>query len=169
MILKTERLVLRPQAMDDAAALFAILGDGEAMRFWSRPPIARLAVVEELMREQQDAMTGGFCRYWTVLENGDVIGSVDLSLIENGSAELGFLMRRDRWGAGLGTEAVRTVIAQAFGALQLKRLAAAAQMGNFAARRVLEKCGFAQIAAHSGIRLAGGNRADCAFYALNAS
>ena len=169
MILTTDRLILRPQALGDAAPLSAILGDGEAMRFWNRPAITRLAVVEELVREQQAAMASGICRYWTVVENGDVIGSVDLSLIENGSAELGFLLRRDRWGFGIGTEATRTVIAQAFGALQLKRLAAAAQMGNFAARRVLEKCGFAQVAAHSGIRLAGGNRADCAFYALNAS
>jgi len=168
MILNTERLHLRPQVQNDAAALFAILGDDEAMRFWSRPPIARLAVVEELVGEQQEAMTAGLCRYWTVLEDGDAIGSVDLSLIENGSAELGFLLRRDRWRLGLGTEAVRAVIAQAFGPLALKRLAAAAQAGNLSARRVLEKCGFAQVDARTGIRLAGGNRADCAFYALNA-
>ncbi len=169
MILNTERLRLRPQRQDDAAALFAILGDGEAMRFWNRPAIARLEVVDELVREQQEAMAGGLCRYWTVLEDGDAIGSVDLSLIENASAELGFLLRRDRWGLGLGTESTRAVIAQAFGPLALKRLAAAAQSGNLAARRVLEKCGFAQVASHPGIRLAGGNRADCAFYALNKS
>jgi ribosomal-protein-alanine N-acetyltransferase len=168
MILTTDRLTLRPQEIGDASALSAILSDGEAMRFWSRPAITRLAVVEDLVREQQDAMTSGLCRYWTVEEKGDVIGSVDLSLIENASAELGFLLRRDRWGYGIATEATRAVIAQAFGPLQLRRLAAAAQMGNFAARRVLEKCGFAQVASHPGIRLAGENRADCAFYALNA-
>lgn len=169
MILNTERLILRPQEMDDAPALSAILSDGESMRFWSRPAITRLAVIEELVREQQDAMARGICRYWSIQEQGDVIGSVDLSLIENASAELGFLLRRDRWGLGFGTEAVRAVIAQAFGALQLQRLVAAAQMGNFAARRVLEKCGFAQVETRAAIRLAGGNRADCAFYALNAS
>ena len=94
MILTTDRLTLRPQESGDASALSAILSDGEAMRFWSRPAITRLAVVEDLVREQQDAMTSGLCRYWTVEEKGDVIGSVDLSLIENASAELGFLLRR---------------------------------------------------------------------------
>ena len=59
MILKTERLTLRPQAEGDAAALFSILNDAEAMRFWNRPPITRLAVVEELVREQQAAMAAG--------------------------------------------------------------------------------------------------------------
>ena len=52
-MLKTQRLTLRPQQPGDAAALFQVLNDAEAMRFWSRPPIARLAVVEELVREQQ--------------------------------------------------------------------------------------------------------------------
>ncbi len=167
MILTTDRLTLRPQELDDAPALFAILGDREAMRFWSRPAIARLGIVDELVREQQEAMAGGVCRYWTALEDGQAIGSIDLSLIENASAELGFLLRRDRWGLGLATEATRAVIAQAFGALQLKRLAAAVQMGNFAARRVLEKCDFTEVESRPNIRLASGARADCAFYVLD--
>ena len=125
MHLKTARLRLRPQALADAPALFAILNDAGAMRFWQRPAIARLVVVEELVREQQAAMAEGICRYWTVLEDGEAIGSVDLSLIAQGSAELGFLLRRDRWGHGLASEAVAAVIACGFGALSLTRLAAA--------------------------------------------
>lgn len=167
MILNTARLTLRPQAMGDAPALFAILGDPEAMRFWNRPAISRLAVVEEILREQQAAMDDGVCRYWTVLEDGDAIGSVDLSLIEDRSAELGFLLRPGRWSHGFATEAAAAVIAHAFGPLGLKRLAAAVQAGNFAAIRVLEKTGFARVDVRSGIAMAGGMRADCAFYALD--
>lgn len=167
MILNTARLTLRPQAMADAPALFAILGDTEAMRFWNRPAIARLAVVEELVREQQGAMDSGLCRYWTVLEDGDAIGSVDLSLIQDASAELGFLLRPDRWGHGFGTEAVTAVIAHGFAAMGLSRLAVAVQAGNLGAIRVLEKTGFAKIEART-VRLADGTRADCAFYVRRA-
>jgi ribosomal-protein-alanine N-acetyltransferase len=166
MILKTARLTLRPQEIGDAPALFAILGDPGAMRFWNRPAIARLGIVEELVREQQAAMESGFCRYWTVLEDFDAIGSVDLSLIEDTSAELGFLLRRDRWGNGLGTEAVRAVIAQGCGPLGVTRLAAAVQTGNLAAVRVLEKSGFAKLDTRPNVRLAGGALASCAFYGL---
>ena len=143
--------------------MLAILGDPEAMRFWNRPPIARLAVVEELVREQQAAMANGLCRYWTVMREGDAIGSLDLSLIENGSAELGFLLRRDCWGMGLASEAVTAVIAHGFEQLGLTRLAAAAQTQNRAAARVLEKNGFARMDSRT-VALASGQRADCDFY-----
>jgi hypothetical protein len=83
MILRTHRLTLRPQTQGDAPALFAILGDSEAMRFWSRPALSHPALVEALITEQQTAAAGGLCRYWTVLEDGDPIGSVDLSLMRS--------------------------------------------------------------------------------------
>jgi RimJ/RimL family protein N-acetyltransferase len=155
---------LRPQIQADAAALFNILNDAEAMRFWSRPPLTRLAVVEELVREQQEAMAAGLCRYWTAWEGDDAIGSLDVSLIENGAAELGFLLRRDRWGLGLASEAVAAIVACGFGPMGLKRLAAAVQTGNRAAARVLEKTGFTLLRTHAAVPMPGGGRRDCAFY-----
>jgi ribosomal-protein-alanine N-acetyltransferase len=163
-VLRTARLTLRPQLLADAPALFVILNDAEAMRFWNHPPIRHLAVVEGLLREQQDAMDRGVCRYWTLEEDKQVIGSLDLSLIENASAELGFLLRRDRWGLGLASEAVAAVIAHGFGPLGLMQLAAAVQTGNGAAVRILEKNGFVLVETHAAMPLTGGRRADCAFF-----
>lgn len=163
MDLKTPRLTLRPQTQADAPALFSILGDEEAMRFWNRPAITRLAVVEEVVREQQAAMAQGFCRYWTLMDEGDAVGSIDLSLIEGGSAEMGFLLRRDRWGAGLATEAVAAVIVHGFGALALTQVAAVVQTANHAAARVLEKSGFKLVESRSAL-LASGARKECGFY-----
>jgi RimJ/RimL family protein N-acetyltransferase len=161
--LKTPRLALRPQQQADAPALFAILSDDRAMRFWNRSTITRLAVVEELVCGQQVAMAEGLCQYWTLVHGEDAIGSVDLSLIRDGSAELGFLLRPDCWGAGLATEAVGAVIAHGFGTLGLTRLAAAAQVENHAAVRVLEKNGFGLVESRS-VLLAGGQRRNCGFY-----
>ena len=163
MILRTDRLTLRPQELADARALFAILNDEHAMRFWNRPAIGRLTVAEELVGEQQAAMAEGLCRYWTLTEDDDAIGSVDLSLIQDGSAELGFLLRRDRWGAGLATEAVGAVVAYGFATLALMRLAAAVQTTNRAAARVLEKSGF-QLIESRPVLLASGQSRGCDFY-----
>jgi ribosomal-protein-alanine N-acetyltransferase len=165
MTLKTARLTLRPQEQADASALFAILGDEEAMRFWNRPAISRLAVVEELLREQQAAMREGLCLYWTLVQDGEAIGSIDLSLIGDGSAELGFLLRPDRWGLGLASEAVGAVIQHGFEALGLTRLAAAVQTENRAASRVLEKNRFLRIETRK-VTITSGETRDCAFYLL---
>jgi RimJ/RimL family protein N-acetyltransferase len=163
-ILQTARLTLRPQVQADAAALFNILNDAEAMRFWSRPPLTRLRIAEELVREQQEAMAVGLCRYWTAWEDRDAIGSLDLSLVENGAAELGFLLRRDRWGLGLASEAAAAIVAYGFGPMGLARLAAAVQTENRAAARVLEKTGFTLAQTHAAVPMPGGDRRDCAFY-----
>ena len=143
--------------------MFAILSDPEAMRFWNRPAITRLAVAEELIGEQQQAMADGLCRYWTLVREGEAIGSVDLSLIESGSAELGFLLRPDCWGMGLASEAAGAVIAHGFDSLGLTRLAAAVQTGNRAAARVLEKNGFTRVQSRA-VLLADGQSKDCDFY-----
>jgi ribosomal-protein-alanine N-acetyltransferase len=166
-ILQTARLTLRPQAQADAAPLFNILNDPEAMRFWSRPPLTRLEIAEALVREQQEAMAAGLCRYWTAWEGDDAIGSLDLSLIENGSAELGFLLRRDRWGQGLASEAAAAIAGCGFGPMGLARLAAAVQVENRAAARVLTKTGFTLTKTHAAVALPGGARRDCAFYVRN--
>jgi len=165
MILQTARLTLRPQEQADAPALFAILSNEEAMRFWNRPAISRLAVVEELLREQQIAMREGLCLYWTLVQGAEAIGSIDLSLIGEGSAELGFLLRPDCWGRGLASEAVAVVIQHGFDALGLTRLAAAVQTANLAAARVLEKNRFLRIENRT-VSIASGERRDCAFYLL---
>lgn len=166
MILTTERLSLRPMAQADAPALFAILGDDVAMRYWHRPAIARLAVVEEMVREQIAAHA--ICRYWTVWRRGDAIGSCDLSLIEwaEARAETGFLFRRDQWGFGLAFEAMTAVKAHAFEVLALERLTARTHVENKAARRVLERLGFKLEHIAGNHAPAPGLKMDCAFYAL---
>jgi [ribosomal protein S5]-alanine N-acetyltransferase len=165
MLLKTQRLVLRPQLPADVYALFNILSDSQAMRFWGRPAIADLAAAELLVEEQQAAMASRLCRYWTMLEGRDAIGSIDLSLIEGGSADLGFMLRPDRRDKGLASEAVTAVIAHAWGPLGLTRLAAAVQAENRAAARVLEKNGFAQVQQRA-VTLPSGENRVCGFYLL---
>ena len=133
------------------------------MRFWAHAPIARLEVVDSMIAEQQAAMAEGLCRYWTMMAGDDAIGSVDLSLIQDGSAELGFLVRRDRWGQGFASEAVAAVVACGFTMPGLHRLVAASQEDNLAAKRVLEKNGFRQVEQRAAT-LPGGARRPCVFY-----
>jgi [ribosomal protein S5]-alanine N-acetyltransferase len=166
MILTTTRLTLRPMQQSDAAALFAILGDAEAMRFSPRPVLTRLAVAEEMVREQIAA--GALCRYWTVRREADAIGSCDLSFIDLGGkrAETGFLFRRDQWGQGFASEAMQAVIGHAFGPMGLELVTASTHVENLRARRTLGQLGFELEGIVAGHQPVPGVAMDCAFYAL---
>lgn len=144
MILKTERLNLRPLRAADAPALFTILGDPEAMKFWDRPAIARTATATEIIASQLSAMEDGHFLYWTVWRGEDAIGSVDLSALDftHRRGEIGFLFRRDQWGQGYGREAMGALIRHAFGQLQLERLEAKVHAANMPAKKLLGLLGF---------------------------
>ena len=166
MLLTTERLTLRPMQQSDAAALFAILSDTEAMRFWQRPAITRLAVAQEMVREQIAAEA--LCRYWTVWRQDDAIGSCDLSFIDRVEkrAETGFLFRRDQWGQGYAAEAMGAIVGHGFDGLSLQLLTASTHARNLRARRVLERLGFGLEGLVDGHQPVPGVVMDCAFYAL---
>jgi RimJ/RimL family protein N-acetyltransferase len=137
------------------------------MRYWHRPAIARLAVVEEMVREQIAAQE--ICRYWTVWRGPDAIGSCDLSLIEwaDMRAQTGFLFRRDQWGHGFAREAMAAVAAHAFEVLELDLLIAKTHAQNAAARRVLERLGFEREQIAGNYAPAPRLKMDCAFYTLH--
>jgi ribosomal-protein-alanine N-acetyltransferase len=144
MILETERLSLKPLAASDADALFTILSDAEAMKFWHSPPLTRPATAEEILASQLAAMTDGHFLYWTAWRGADAIGSVDLSNLDfvHRRGEIGFLFRRDQWGQGYGREAVAAVVAHAFGPLKLERLEARMLAANRRAKRLVQHLGF---------------------------
>ena len=126
---------------EDAPALFSVLGDDVAMRFWHRSPLPRLATLQAQMADELAAMADGSFHCWTVLKDADAIGSVDLKPFAD-QAWIGIAMRRDMWRKGLGREALGAVIAASFGPIGLSRLAARVQEANLAARRLLEASGF---------------------------
>jgi [ribosomal protein S5]-alanine N-acetyltransferase len=168
MILATPRLTLRPTLQSDATALFAILGDAEAMAFWHRPALPRLATVEALLADELAAMAAGGFHYWTVTKDGEAIGSIDLSCDNGASAWAGFLFRRDLWAKGYAGESLTAVINHAFGPLRLGRLMARVQAGNLRAARLLEGQGFHKEGMLPDVMREDGPRA-CALYGLNRS
>jgi RimJ/RimL family protein N-acetyltransferase len=144
--LKTERLVLRAVTEDDARALFEIFSDPQVMRFWSRPPMASVDDAHALVREIEAGWHARTLLQWGVALKADdvVIGTCTLYRWDrtHRRAELGYVLRRDRWGSGIATEAVRTVLDHAFGTMDLHRVGADTDPRNAASARLLERLGF---------------------------
>jgi ribosomal-protein-alanine N-acetyltransferase len=166
--LQTERLFLRPLAPGDAEALFAILSDDEAMRFWDWPAFRDYATVAEIVAGQISDMADGRALYWAVAPtpDGQAIGACDLSEIDRrqARAEVGFLFHRAWWGNGYAVEAMAAVTNHAFETLGLARLWARLHAGNDASRRLLERLGFSYEGTLKGHVLREGVRRDCLLY-----
>lgn len=80
-------------------------------------------------------------------EKGEYLGTVELyDILPGEQATLGILIgRKDRWGQGYGTEAVRAALAYAFGPLGLKRVRLRTFAHNRRARRAFLKAGFREV------------------------
>lgn len=170
MILNTDRLHLRPLALRDCEALFAIMGDAEAMRYWDWPAFRELQTVHEVVASQITSMDAGEARYWAVClsRTGAAIGTCDMSDIDyhHGRAEVGFAFHRSHWGSGYAFEAMSAILPYAFNEMNLERLGARLHAGNHASRRLLERLGFSFEGRLIGHVVRDGLRRDCLLYGL---
>jgi [ribosomal protein S5]-alanine N-acetyltransferase len=145
--IQTERLRLRAWTADDAVALHEIYGDAETMRFVGSTglPAADLEATRRALDglRRHEALHG--FTLWPIDErDGDrVVGLAGLMWVEGHGpdVEAAYLFRRDRWGRGYATEALRAVLALAHGPLGLARVVALAYPENEDSRRVMEKAG----------------------------
>ena len=145
--LETDRLRLRTLTADDAGPLHAIYGDAETMRFVGRagrpaPDVdATRRTLDALLRH--DALHG--FSLWAVDERGGepLVGVAGLAWVDGHGPEVeaAYVIRRDRWGRGYATEALRAVLETGHGQLALPRIVALAYPENDASRRVMEKAG----------------------------
>ena len=144
--LSGRRLDLRWLTQQDVPEIFAIFGDAEVMRFWSSPPLRNLTAATTLIEEIQQLFGSRRLFQWGVCsrETNEVFGTCTLFNVDpaHRRAEVGFALRRDTWGHGFATEALRVLIGFSFEALDLHRLEADVDPKNERSLRLLERQGF---------------------------
>ena len=137
---------LRRVAPDDARAFLDLLGDPE-LAAWLRP--AGESGPFDLV--ECEAIVAQKVAHWTAHGFGTRLASEDgrcigWSLIGHcllsghSEVEIGWVVARDRWGQGIGTELGRQALAAA-GSLGLRRVVAFTRHDNLASRRVMDKLG----------------------------
>lgn len=170
MILKTERLSLRPLSEADQVPVGRMMGDIEVMAFWDSQPIEEPDAALDVIRGQLEDVERGKALYWTAerLSDGGFVGCVDLSDIDrwHNRAEVGFMLDRAAWGFGYAGEAMAAVVAHAAQGVRLKRLSARAHLGNVRSMRLLERLGFQREGVLRGYVERDGRRRDCALFGL---
>ena len=141
--LETERLALRPIALEDAAALAVLFeGDWDAIKQTGRMPYPP---TEEALRTWLAGHAGPLSHSFLIAlrEDGQAIGVIGFGG-DAGAAELGYALGRPFWGRGYATEGVRAMMAHA-PAVGFRTLEAYSFVDNPASARVLAKAGFVEV------------------------
>lgn len=142
--LRTDRLLLRPFADEDADDLWALHSDAHVLRYWDSPPWTDRARADRFLATCRRLAEEGSGARVVIEHEGAFLGWVGLSEWnpDHRSARLGFVLGATAWGHGYATEAARALLGWAFDALPLNRVQAEADTRNAASTRVLEKLGF---------------------------
>ena len=138
--------MLRPPTLHDLSAWHATFLDAEEV--WYGAPRSSIDESRQKLEWQivhHERYGFGTCAV-DLLSTGETIGAAGLQHLEGGpEVEVGYRFLKAHWGHGYATESARTSIAYGFEELGLDRIVAVALPENRASRRVLEKCGLAEI------------------------
>jgi RimJ/RimL family protein N-acetyltransferase len=144
LVLKTARLRLRRFRNEDANAVFAIIGDRIAMRFYPKM-FGREDAEQWITRNQRRYREDGYGLFAVMLrESEEVIGDCGIikQNVEGETAmEVGYHFRRDQWGCGYATEAARACMDLAFDAFGADKVSSLIRPENIPSRRVAERNG----------------------------
>jgi len=143
--LETDRLILRPVELIDAARIRLLASDYTvaAMTLTTPHPYPEGAA-EAFVAQAQEQMASGNSYTFAVIgqSEGTLVGLIGLHPTPaHHRAELGYWMGVEYRGGGYMTEAVRRVIRFGFEELELSRIYAACFAENAASERVMQKSG----------------------------
>jgi RimJ/RimL family protein N-acetyltransferase len=142
--LETERLLLRPLVPEDFCAVHTWAVNPKNTRFMAWGPNTERDTQKflEFVKIGSDFAV-------TLRESGKVIGSCGIYPdAARDTGELGWILHKDHWNRGYGTELAGTLIRYGFEQLKLRRIFARCAAGNIGSRRVMEHSGMRCEALH---------------------
>lgn len=146
MVLRTDRLTLRPWELGDAPALYKYASDERVGTAAGWPPHESVEESAEIIRTVF-SNEGVFAL--TLKDSDEAIGCAGFQVGEasnfplgEAEAEIGYWIGVPFWGRGLVPEAVRELARHGFEELGYKTLWCGYFDGNNQSKRAQEKCGF---------------------------
>jgi ribosomal-protein-alanine N-acetyltransferase len=118
------------------------------LKYFPNPSPPSLEKVEGFIAGQEKHWVAYGYGNWGILPNDaeDMVGWVGLQYLpELGETEVGFLLSPPHWGKGYATEAAQASLQFAFERLGQDHIIALVHPENLASRRVVQKCGMAQV------------------------
>jgi RimJ/RimL family protein N-acetyltransferase len=133
--------VLREVVESDLPVFFEYERDPEAATMAAFPPRER----DAFMAHWAKTLANDSALTWTIVSDGAVVGNIGC-WEDDGRRFVGYWIGREFWGRGLATQA----LAELVDVVDARPLYAHVVKENVASIRVLEKCGFVEVDAHTG-------------------
>jgi RimJ/RimL family protein N-acetyltransferase len=149
-VLTTTRLRLEPCNASRLDGLFAINSDAQVTKYLSGRHETRLETLLMIQRVEARWAERGYS-WWSFVErtSEEIVGAGCIQNLRKQGAnpdpacplEIGWRLRRDRWGQGLASEAAIAMADFAFNTLHAERLCAVCKPENSASEAVMKRLG----------------------------
>jgi ribosomal-protein-alanine N-acetyltransferase len=145
-ILETHRLLFRRLRLADLDSLYALYRDPDIRRYFPEGTLTYEETKEELEWFLNGHPAQPELGLWATIhkETNRFIGRCGLlpwTIEQRPEVEVAYLLAKEYWGQGLGTEAARAIARYGFEQLQLARLICLIDPENQASRQVASKIG----------------------------
>lgn len=143
-ILETERLILRPFEETDFEAVHAYSSAPENIQYMPWGPNEESdtkAFISDAIAQSNENPCKNY-QYAAVLKTTQkLIGGCNLALLGNDEAEIGWILHKDYWKQGFGTEMGKCILEFGFSKLGLHRIIALCDTENHGSYRIMERIG----------------------------
>jgi len=147
-VLEGAHVTLRPADDTDPPRFVPWFADMEVTRYLGRRTGAALYQEVDFFKRVGESKNDVL---WIIDADGEAVGATGIHQIDwpNAHGTTGIVIgRRDKWGRGIATEAMRLRTRYAFRELNLTKLMTEVFMDNPASRRALEKNGYKTVGVH---------------------
>ena len=153
-IIETQRLLLRPLAIDDDEGMFELDSNLEVIKYITPLPSILTSIEQSrkvISSIQEQHKDNSVSRLAIIIkETDEFIGWISLKLIKkeiNGHVnyyEVAYRFIPRYWGKGYATEATSAIVKYGFEVLKVEKIYAIVMRENLGSRKVLKKSGFQQ-------------------------
>jgi RimJ/RimL family protein N-acetyltransferase len=148
--LRTDDLILEPQTVGHAEAMYRVLRDPAIYEFENEPPCS-LDWLRDRFRFLESRFSPEGDEHWLNwiirLPGGMLAGYVQASVRIDGNADIAYVLGSEYWGKGYARRAVEAMIAELHGRYGVHTLRAVFKTANFRSRRLLQRLSFEPVAA----------------------
>lgn len=147
MRITTERLALEPISLQYLESTYAYSSDLENTHLMMFLPYESIGEVEDYIHHSMEMWQSESPHHleFVVLLGNAHIGGVTLYPMEDGSAELGWILDKRYWGHGYAREAVQAVMDYGHRERGIRRFFAMCDSENEASYRLMERLGMTRV------------------------